>query len=138
MQVIQESSSFALLRFDQGERFPEAFSEWFGRRQLGAFFYGLGGARRLQVAWYDLANKTYQPREFSGQDFEIVSLTGNMARFNDSPKVHCHISFSDRTYQTFGGHLEWLEVGGTLELHVQFMDGLERVQDEETGLALLN
>lgn len=138
MRLIQEQGEVCILRFEKGERFPHLFHDWLSKKGIeGAFFYGLGGALSLRLGSYRLAIKQYQFQEFSGEHFEILHLVGNVAKFEGSLKTHAHVSFSDKNFQAYGGHLDWLEVGGTLEVYVHHLEPLSRSADEQTGLALL-
>lgn len=138
MKVIQDTQAYGVLRLEKGERFPDALQPWLlGKNIQGAFFYGLGGATQLSVSYYDLAEKTYVEKEFSGDYFEILQVSGNVAKLEDTVALHSHISFSGSTLEAKGGHLHWLIVGGTLELYIHVTAPLVRIHDEELGLALL-
>ena len=127
-----------VLRFEKGERFPEAFQNWLGGKKIeGAFFYGIGGATIIRCSFYDLESRKYHPREFSDNHFEILQITGNVARFKDGLKIHAHLTFAGNDFKSFGGHLDWLEVGGTLEIYMQRLKPLKRKEDADTGIALL-
>lgn len=65
-------------------------------------------------------------------DYEIVSMTGTISEDG----VHIHVSFSDDTGATVGGHLtEGCLVNSTAEIAIIEVDNykLTRVMDEETG-----
>jgi uncharacterized protein len=65
------------------------------------------------------------------EKFEIVSLTGTL-----SPEgIHAHISLSDKTGRTIGGHLKrGCTIHTTAEIAVGMLEGkFERKFDEETG-----
>lgn len=138
MKVIQDSQSYSVIRFEKGERLLETFRVWLASRDIkGAFFYGLGGALSLRVGSYDITTKEYTFKEFSGEHFEVLNLVGNVALLEENIKIHSHISFSDSQFCSYGGHLEELEVGATLELYLHILEPLVRQGNEEVGLALL-
>lgn len=138
MKVIQENDHAVLFRFAKGEHFPQVFQAWLEKQKIkGAFFYGLGGATIIRCGFYDLEGKAYHFKEFSGEHFEILGITGNVAVFKEGLKVHAHLSFSNNNLKSFGGHLDWLEVGGTLEILLQPLKPLKRKEDRDTGIALL-
>ena len=138
MKVIQEKNDRVILRFEKGERFPDVFEQWARKRAMGgAFFYGIGGATRIRSGYYQLSKKTYIFKEFTGDHLEILHIAGNVAMLGDHLKIHTHLTFANEHFQAFGGHLDWLEVGGTLELKVEIGDPLTRKEDREIGLALL-
>lgn len=69
--------------------------------------------------------------------FEIVSATGTLGMDG----IHVHVSISDATGATFGGHLvEGCIVNTTVELVVMEVDGyrFKRTFDEKTGYPELN
>ena len=73
MKVIQEKEGYAVLRFQKGEAFPEAFEIWLKERGVtGAFFYGIGGAVKIRCGYYQLSAKQYQFQEFSSEHLEIL------------------------------------------------------------------
>lgn len=138
MKVIQGEQTYTLIRFEKGERFLDVFQGWLSSIGIkGAFFYGLGGATMIRAGSYHLETKQYTMKEFSNDHFEVLNLTGNVSVSDNTLKVHCHITFSDHTLASFGGHLEELLVGGTLEVYVQHLEPLTRIQDPQVGLALL-
>lgn len=104
-----------------------------------AWLNGLGGALGVELGYYNLAKQEYQWQTFE-QLCEIVSLTGNIARdAANKPTFHLHGVFADETYQTIGGHVKDLVVGGTCELYIrEFGQSLARQFDEATGLKLLD
>ena len=70
-------------------------------------------------------------------DLEIVSLNGTLAENG----VHVHIAVSDRSGQTWGGHLnEGCIVNTTCELVLGILEEyrFERTEDESTGYRELN
>lgn len=138
MKVIQQQDNTIVLRFDKGEEFIQTFSAFLKEQDIkGAFFYGLGGATQVKVAYYRLSKKEYQYETISGDHLEITSITGNVALLNNEYRVHNHINFSDQSLNVHGGHCEELMVGGTLEIHLTVLNEMKREQDENIGLALL-
>ena len=95
----------------------------------------IGGATEFELGFYDLEKKTYEWREFEGLA-EITSLQGNISRDeHGKPFLHLHGTLSDETFQTVGGHVKRLVVGGTCEIFIhEFRQPMERQFDEETGL----
>lgn len=138
MQRIQDTEGYSVMRFEKGERFFEVFQSWFAKKGIqGAFFYGLGGATMIKAGSYSLETKQYTFKEFRDDHFEVLNLSGNVSMSDGAIKIHCHITFSDHALASFGGHVEELIVGGTLEVYVHHMQPLSRHADEQTGLALL-
>lgn len=139
MKVIQGTKRYTILRFEKGEKFPESLETWLKKENIsGAFFYGIGGATKIRCAYYKLSTKEYIFKEFSGDHLEILNITGNAAQLGNHLKIHAHLLFADETLKSCGGHLDWLEVGGTMELLLTKLNPLLRKENEEVGLALLD
>lgn len=68
----------------------------------------------------------------SKKDYEIVSMTGTVSKGN----AHIHVSFSDDTGMTIGGHLsEGCLVNSTCELVLGILEEYDSIRedDPETG-----
>lgn len=79
----------------------------------------------LQHATIRLANRGV-PSSFIGK-FEIVSLSGTVGIYGS----HLHISFSDKTGKTLGGHLlEGCKIYTTAELVIGHMPDLTFVRED--------
>ncbi|KKS99422.1 MAG: hypothetical protein UV76_C0020G0001, partial [Candidatus Nomurabacteria bacterium GW2011_GWA2_43_15] len=66
----------------------------------------------------------YLPKRFSGKNYEIVSLNGNISLVEDKPFVHLHIMLGDSDYRTFGGHLGSAVVDITCEIAINMSDSV--------------
>lgn len=130
-----------IIRLEKGEWLIESlekFVQTSNPELPGAWISGLGGAQEATIGFYDLEQREYIWQTFSDLR-EVVSLTGNIA-FDESgkPLFHLHGVFSDRQFQTVGGHVKDLKAGATLELFIhRTYKSLQRKQDDETGLRLL-
>lgn len=101
---------------------------------------GIGGALEAELGFYDLASQAYRWKTFD-QLQEITTLQGTVAVDEERGEtvLHLHGVLSGPDYQTVGGHVKRLIVGGTCELTVEpFGEALVRRRDDETGLNLLN
>jgi predicted DNA-binding protein with PD1-like motif len=56
----------------------------------------------------------------------------------EQPKLHMHVTLSDKDLKVYGGHLKAGEVAGTLEIVVLPLEKMDRGRDEATGLDLLS
>lgn len=103
-----------------------------------AWVQGLGGAGNMTLGYYDIEAREYIWKEFD-EVHEILSLQGNLAWVDGEPFWHVHGSFSNREFNSVGGHVKRLVVGATCELYItQLETSLTRVFDDETGLKLLS
>ena len=101
-----------------------------------AAFTGLGAADELQLAFYDLARREYDRRDFDG-DHEIGVLVGNLTHKDGAPFVHAHAVIGGRDFAAYAGHLMRARCGATLEIAVHdFAAAVERAPVPAIGLAL--
>jgi len=108
------------------------------QRIAAAKFYGIGGFRRATLAYYDMEAKRYLPIEV-GEQVEVASLIGNVATYQDAPRVHAHCVVAHRDGRTTGGHLLSAVVRPTLELVVEeIAAGMRRTDRPNIGIPLLD
>lgn len=127
-----------LLRFDRGEEVITTLLRWArDRKPDGAFLTGLGAVERPHLGYFDAEKKGYIDKEFEGE-FEIASLSGNLAWDGVDPVAHIHVTIAGPNFLAFGGHLYSAVVSGTVEIAViTFASKLERKYKEELNLKLL-
>ena len=94
----------------------------------------LGATDDFTVGVYDVAEKVYHKKDFSGA-YEIVSLHGNISTMNNETYLHLHMSCGDKDGNVVGGHLNRCIISATCEMFIDIIDGsVDRIKDEETGL----
>ena len=76
---------------------------------------GLGAISDVEVAYYEIDEKVYVKKNYK-DDYELLSLTGNVTLLNQKPFIHTHISFSDTKFNAYGGHLFDAKVIAACEL----------------------
>jgi predicted DNA-binding protein with PD1-like motif len=98
---------------------------------------GIGGLRRARLGFYDLDKKQYEPIPIEEQ-VEVLSLLGNVTKYQNTPKVHAHCVVGHRDGRTTGGHLLGGTVRPTLELMVdEVASPLHRADRPEIGIPLI-
>ena len=103
-----------------------------------AVISGIGALKNIELGYYDLNSKEYLRRRFDDDNYELVSLAGNIAIKDNKPFVHSHVVLGDRDFRLFGGHLFEGVVAVTAEIIIQPMDVvLSRSMVSEIGLALI-
>jgi len=103
-----------------------------------AAFVGLGAIESPRLAWFDRDVKEYREWTFGGV-FEIANLTGNLARMDGEPRIHCHATIAGPDLEAHAGHLVGGTVGVTCEVTLFPFDGsLERRTDSRFDLPLLD
>lgn len=105
---------------------------------LGGRIHGIGALKNVQLGYYELHDKTYVRQTFQNEDFELLSLHGNISRKEGSPYVHVHTSLGRADFSVIGGHLFEAQVAVTCEIFITPVGSLpEREYDADIGLHLI-
>jgi len=136
MKSIQFGNKY-VLRIDKGEELVETLTKFCEKENIKlANVSAIGATDKVKVGLYNVLKKEYTSKEFEGI-FEITSLTGTVSTMDNKTYLHLHINFSDKNYNTYGGHLNYCFIGATCEMIVEKIDGqIDRKLDEELGLNL--
>ena len=129
-----------LIKLNKGERLGEAIEQFVRETKIeGAWVNGIGAALETTLGFYDLNTQQYQWQTYS-ELREVVSLSGNLAYDEQGAMVfHLHGVFSDRQFQTVGGHVKDLVAGATVELFVHCAyQPTRRKTDPAAGLQTLD
>ena len=98
---------------------------------------GIGGFSQVTLAYFNIETREYEPLPIREQ-VEVMSLLGNVARFEGKAKLHLHAVVGKRDGSAHGGHLLEARVRPTLELWLEESPAeLRREKDAATGLPLL-
>lgn len=123
MKVVLQDSPRYVLRFDKGE---EVFQELIGfaeKNQItAAVFWGIGTVSEADLGFYNPFLKQYRSKPVV-ENFEIISLTGNLATLNGKPTVHAHGSFGRTDFSVIGGHVFKLVTLATCEIFLIKLTG---------------
>ena len=65
---------------------------------------GLGAISDVEIGYWDIEKKIYIKKYFD-EDYELLSLIGNISLVNNESFIHTHISFSNTEFKVFGGHM---------------------------------
>jgi predicted DNA-binding protein with PD1-like motif len=97
----------------------------------------IGAVQKARIGFYNQETRIYQ---FISLDhpMEITNLIGNISLKDGNPFVHAHITLSDDSGKSYGGHLAPGTVVFACEFILDAFDGpaFSRCLDEETGLPL--
>lgn len=128
-----------VIRFEDGEVFPDGFLELLASEAIAAGeFTGIGAMRQARIAFFNTDSKTYEDRDYVEQ-MEVLALVGNVAIHNDEPLVHAHITLSRSDFSVLGGHLRRGVVRPTLEVTLRTLaEPLRRAVDPTYGLPTLD
>ena len=135
MKTAQVDPSAYLMRLDPHDDIVATIEALCLDKQIqNAAIWGIGSVQDPTLAHYRIDHKKYSERSFAGI-FEIVSLTGNVAVFEDQPSLHLHAVISDESMQAFGGHLVKGVCSATCELLIRDLGTkYEKQLNAEVGL----
>jgi predicted DNA-binding protein with PD1-like motif len=139
MKSKQLSKNTHLIRLYKGDEIVSSlleFSKSHSKRFIS--FSGIGAISKADLSFFDLNNKSYVNKTLDS-DFEILSLTGNISTAGNESVVHAHITLSDKSFSTFGGHLKTALISVTAEIIAQVHEKeIIRLKDKETRLNLID
>ena len=101
-----------------------------------AWINGIGAIFDPEIGYFDIHSKDYKKKIFNG-DFELVSLMGNITYKEGKPFIHTHITFTDTSFNAFGGHLFDCKISAAGEFIITVGDEkIFRSHNEDIGLFL--
>lgn len=105
MEVKQLTESQFFIRLDRGESVNQTLKKWCVENGVKCGrIHGLGALEKVELGYYDYHKDEYQSKLFE-QEYELLSMEGNISMMEGEPFVHLHVSLSDEEYRSFGGHM---------------------------------
>jgi predicted DNA-binding protein with PD1-like motif len=99
---------------------------------------GIGAVSDAIIGYFDPKTKTYL-RNHENRQAEVLSLTGNLALYDNEPFLHVHVALGQRDGSAQGGHLFEARARPTLELVLStYRTPVQRTIDPESGLPLID
>jgi uncharacterized protein len=134
----KQMKTFVLV-FEKDEGVKQALMEFANENRLsGAQLTAIGAFSEVTLGYFDRNSKTYRQIPINEQ-VEVLSFSGNIALKDGKPKLHAHVVVGKSDGTAHGGHFLEAKVWPTLEMIVsETPQHLRRVQDSETGLALID
>ena len=128
-----------LLVFRTGQEVMKGLLAFARKHKLVAgHLTGIGAISDAVVGYFDPQRMAYLRIHEKGQQ-EVLSLTGNLALFDNAPFFHVHVALGRRDGSTRGGHLFEATVRPTVELVLTaYTNPVRRKIDPEWGLDLLD
>jgi uncharacterized protein len=109
-----------------------------GQRLGGSHFTAIGAFSRAVVAYFDWTSRQYRHVSIDEQ-VEVLSLAGDIALEDGTPKVHAHVVVGKADASAHGGHLIEGHVRPTLEIVItETPRHLHRRFDPQSGLTLID
>jgi uncharacterized protein len=138
LQEVSGTRTFALV-FQTGDDVMDELQRFATHERLSAAsFTAIGAFDRTVLGYFRIDRREYDRIPIDEQ-VEVLSLTGNVARTEEGPKIHAHVVVGRADGTAHGGHLLEARVRPTLEVVlVESPAHLCRTMDRETGLPLLD
>ncbi|MFH1536554.1 MAG: PPC domain-containing DNA-binding protein [Patescibacteria group bacterium] len=140
----KKSNNKYILKLKKGEEVIETLTRFCEDNDVkSGSITGIGATDNATLNYFDLEKGDYIPKKFSGKNYEILSLNGNITlvkdKVKDKPFVHIHITLGDSDYNVFGGHLVSADISVTCEIIINVIDEtIYRKMDEGFKLNFLD
>ena len=127
-----------VVRLDPGEDIVATLTDIAKKENIRlATVSAIGAVNDITVGLFDPVSKKYTQNEIK-DNFEIVSLAGNISTMKNETYLHLHMAVADVTGKVIGGHLNKAIVSATTEVFINVIDGeVDREYSETVGLNLL-
>ena len=97
---------------------------------------GVGAIYDIEIGYYDVDKKEYLKKKFS-DDYELLSLSGNLSMKEGVKFIHTHITFSNTDFKVFGGHLFDAKIAAAGEFMIDSSEiEIARKYNSDIGLHL--
>ncbi len=105
-----------VIRLEIGEEVQESLRQFAEKTKIkGAFYQGIGALTHVELAFFCTDTNSYDRRFFS-EEYELVSLLGNLSSTEGVFLPHSHVTLGDKNFNTYSGHLVRGVVSVTAEL----------------------
>ena len=123
---------------DKGESLFDSLYELCRSQKItSAHLSGIGAISDFSLGYFDCVEKIYQSKQYD-EEYELLSLQGNISTLDGNPFAHLHATVSGSDYQVIGGHLFSAKIAITCELQLTKLPfKMERLQNSEIGLNLI-
>lgn len=138
MQYIRKDS-FIILRLDRGDEIISCLKCVALKENISfGTISAIGALNKVEIGTYLFNQKQYLSNTYE-DDYEIISLLGNITTKDNKPYIHCHISLSDKNNNCIGGHLTSGVISATLECAIEIKNiKIDRRVDEVSNLNILD
>jgi uncharacterized protein len=128
-----------ILAFHTGQEVMKGLLAFARKHKLTAgHVTGIGAVSSAVIGYFDPGTKAYL-RLHEKEQLEVLSLTGNLAQFDDAPFYHIHVALGRRDGSARGGHLFEATARPTVELVLTtYRKPVRRKLDPEWGVDLLD
>ena len=110
------------VRLDRGDKVNSTLKEFCVSKDIKcAKISGIGALEEVELGYYNYDKDLYDKKTFANE-YELLSMEGNVSLLEKDTFVHLHITMSDEEYKVFGGHLFEATVAVTLECWIEVFD----------------
>lgn len=112
-----QPNTYAVI-FETGDEVTAGLADFAQKHRLSAsHFTAIGAFQDVTLGYFDWDKKEYEPIRIHEQ-VEVLSMIGDIALDQDTPKVHAHVIVAKRDGGAHGGHLLNARVRPTLEVMI--------------------
>ena len=131
------NNNLIFLSLEKGEEINESILEVATKEKINScWINGIGAIENVEIGYYCIKDKSYKKKQFKN-DYELTSLMGNISIKDNLPFVHNHITFSDKRYNSIGGHLFSANITATGEICMFIGESrINRKLDGKIGIPL--
>lgn len=138
MALSRKTETGMIVRLEAGENIVLVLKDIFLQNGIeGGFFFGLGAARNIELAYFDPESHEFSNTKFA-KSHEMTNVSGSVGYFGDEMVVHAHATFADETGSVVAGHLVSAEVSGTTEIIFFKTDRINKIKDPSTNLKVMD
>lgn len=112
-----------IIVLDKGEEIIKTLTKFCDEKNIKfGSISGIGGADNVVIKYYDLKKQKYISKCFSGKNYEIILLNGNITKVSGKSFPHLHVVIGDSDYKSYSGHLESAVISLTCEIFISFFN----------------
>lgn len=128
-----------IIIIERGEKLADVLNRAVTEQKiLGGLISGLGALKDVEMGYYELDKHDYIRKTFSEEDYELISLNGNISLRDGKPYCHVHASLGRSDFSVFGGHLFEATVAVTCEISIIPMGFMPiRLPNADVGIATI-
>lgn len=141
MKIKQLTNNEYVVLLKKGDNLIENLIEF--HKQVGNKFCkvnAIGALTDISLGYAYLENGEIQYNNVVyTEEFELLSLDGNISMRDGNTAIHLHASLSDSENKCIGGHINYATVSIVCEMFISVYDvNVNRTFDKEVGIAVLD
>lgn len=122
MEFVKVTENKYFIRLDRGEKVNETLKKFCLDNNIACGkVSAVGALEDIELGYYDYHDDHYDRRQFE-DEYELLSMEGNISILKEDTFVHLHVAISDSDYKVYGGHLFEGTVAVTVECWLEAFD----------------